>query len=503
MSPVAADALRETRSALDELDRLIGVGWRLARAPGAAAGELTGSGPPRELVGALTRVGVFFTTATLTGRFADAQLELTVLPDGTIAPNVTGSGDINDSFDVDDRRSARRAWGGDSDAAFSLPGGSWSATAQLRWTRAVDATTPSTQWLLFWKVDEVAAYVREQGFLRLKGALDSERGTVVLLRGVPADATVESPALMVASLEADRISIPVLCGPPEPAPADSDLAESMDPRLLLPSVVDDGLRSIADALCSAVVGSCWTRLATKVTIVPNGDVDVEYFGLQRVRHTMPAAGPAATLKQARSSVELLDWVESDGKIDRLIAARQVISLRTDEPPWVRPEDIEVAAEPIFRALRADAIAEALKSHREARTAALDAAQRSVQASGTIAKSTAEKAVAAVIAIGAILTGNTTNKLSADQASKLQLLVAATLVGLAFWNVIVERPALFRPINDFKADLRTVSDLLSKRDRKRIKKMTALKNANEYAVRVAVMVPMLYLVLAAAAVFIDR
>jgi hypothetical protein len=198
---------------------------------------------------------------------------------------------------------------------------------------------------------------------------------------------------------------------------------------------------------------------------------------------------------------LLDWVESDARVDRLIAARQVISLRTDAPPWQRPEDIEVAAEPIFRALRSEAIAEALKSHRDARTAALNAAQSSVQAAGTIAKSTAERAVAAVIAIGAIATGNTTNKLSTEQAGKLQLLVAGTLAGLALWNVIVERPALFRPVKDFKTDLKASSDLLSKRDRKRIKKMNALKNANDYALRVAIMVPSLYLLLAAGAFFI--
>src|SRR4051812_10984750 len=123
MSPETADALLETRSALDALDRLMRAGWSLARVPGGVAGELTGGGSPHELIGALTRVGALFTSAILTGKFADAQLELTVLPDGTTAPNVTGTGDINDNFDVDHRSTARRAWGGDADAAFSLPGG--------------------------------------------------------------------------------------------------------------------------------------------------------------------------------------------------------------------------------------------------------------------------------------------------------------------------------------------------------------------------------------------
>lgn len=497
-----ANALESTRLALAELDALLEGRWHLERDLGPAAGRLTGQGTPQELLAGLHALAPLFATASLTGTFADAKLTLTVMPDGTFASTVEALGDINDNFDVDDRGAARRAWAGDAQAALALPGGVWTTSVQIKWTSTLESAVPSTQWLLFWSVDDAIGYLRDQGFLRLKLAIDSERGAVVLIRGLAPESRLETPALTVASIDASDVRLPAP-SVEEPWTEEPVLANSIEPRLLLPLSPDRCLTAVVDLLSAAIVGTCWTRLATSTTTSGSGEVEVEYFGLQRVRHRMSAAGPAVSLEQARSSVELLDWVESTGTVDRLIAARQVISLRTDEPPWERPEDIEIAAEPIFRALRADAIAEALRAQREARTSALAAAQRSIEAASASAKGTAEKAIAAVVAVGAILTGNTTNALSVDQAHKLQLLVGATLAGLALWNILIERPALFRPINDFKADLGTIGDLLSQKELERISDMTALKKANSYALRVAWMVPALYVALAITAVCIER
>jgi hypothetical protein len=496
-------ALDATRAAMRRLDELVSSGWRLTHCE--TAGVVEGTGEPDQLLQAITALAPLLgTTTELTGVFAKASLTLRISQDGEVIPVGPGHGDILENFDVDDRTDAELAWSGDVEAALRLPG-AWSCRAQLRWTAALEQAVPQTQWLLFPHLDGVIEYLHGKPFWQLSSELDVTRGTVALVRRLGPDASLTTPALSILSLDEEDVTPPMAHLASAGATTDALLSSAIAPRLLMPTeVIGGSVAPAAQALWSLVVATCWARIAT--ALVPDtatGSVEVEYFGLQRVRYALSRGGPACTRDTAEKSLELLEWVESAGTVDRLLAVRQVASLRTDQPPWERAADIRTAAEPIFMALRSDAVAEALKAVRDTRAGALETARRTVESTTYIAKSTVERALGSVIALGGIFLANTTKNITPSQAGDLRLLVACTLFGLVLWHLVVERPALFRPIRDFKADLPSLSELLPPDEQTRISELKSLGSATRYATLLAWLVPVLYIVLALASLFVNR
>lgn len=494
MTAQLSDALQATVATLDVLDALELAGWKVTRH--ATAGVAEGTGSPIELAATVGELGPLVTSARLVGRFAHATVTVQVSARGEFLA-ASGTGDISENFGVDDQADARAAFDGNIDAALRLPG-TWSCLIQIAWTKRLDEDAPGTQWMVFSDVAATVSYLVRQPFWSVGDVLDAGRGTVALVRELPSDSFVQAQGLTVASLRAEDVSIPDVSDfSPVPA-TDPLLKGSTDPRLLLPSASRGPVSVVSDALCSLTVGLVWARLATSLRVTGDGSLDAEYFGLQRVHYSLSAPGPLSDRPTAQASLDLLEWVESASTVDRLLAVRQIVSLRTDDPPWQNAGDIRAAAEPIFMALRSDAVAEALKSLRDTRASALESARQTVEVSASIAKATVERALASVIATGGIFLASTSKTLTARQDFDLRLLVAAALLGLAIWHLIVERPTLFRSIRDFREDLPTLGELLPSAETARIQELASLKNAERQATLVGRAVPAAYLALAVVA-----
>lgn len=494
------DARQATQSALDRLDELTSSGWSLTRH--IARGDIAKKGTPRDLIADLASVSDILVGASLTADFAGAKLSYMVTANGTTTLVNGSSGDLSEHFGVDDIDDARLAWAGNVEAAFRLPG-EWACLGTLEWTKVLEVEDPGHQWLVFWDQREVENYLKAQPYWRFESAVDLERGTVALVRDLAQADTVVTPVLTVASLAATDLALPTPPAPAEPGYGGSVFAGAVEPTWIMPTTHTGDVDRLVEALTGIAVAGCWARIATSTEVAPdNSHVVAEYFGLQRTRHQISATGPTVSLATARESIALLEWVESAGTVDRLLAVRQIVSLKTGAAPWDYVKDIQSAAEPIFMALRSDAVAEALRALRDARTSALDAARRSIETSTSIAKSTAERALAALIAIGGVILAKSTTSVGADQADDLRSLIAYGLFGLAAWNLAVERPTLFRAIADFQADLPTLSELLlPPADNERVRNLVSLTNARNQALRVAWAVPLLYIFLGVVALLI--
>ena len=336
---------------------------------------------------------------------------------------------------------------------------------------------------------------------RLSGLLDANSPALVLVWREDTDFVVRTPGLTVAPLAtAGAIPTPTV----EIAGAAGDGITR--PDLLCPTTVTGPsaiTHSITARLWALCAASSWARIATTVTPDDTArSARLEFFGLQRVTHPMPAGGPTnLTDAQLRAAFELWRWAEAAGGPDRLLAARQVISLYRTPAPWGLADDIRQAAEPIFLALRGDAIGEGFKVQREGRERALDVARQTAESTTSLAKGAAERCLAALVALGGIIVAKTNKTLTASQAGHLRVLLAAFLFALAAWSVVIEGPAVELASRGFKDDIAKLSPLLPDDEQKAILGLSSLRRAGRQVRRVRLAVPVVYVVAAVIALVV--
>ena len=244
--------------------------------------------------------------------------------------------------------------------------------------------------------------------------------------------------------------------------------------------------------------AAWAWLATAVELHDRQSATLEFFGLQRTRHDLQSSGPDINVKQCRASYELWRWATSSDSPDQLLAARQVISLYRDAPPWPQASDIQLAAEPVFVALRSDATAEAFRMQRETRALALTVARETADATIGLAKGAVERCIAALAGIGGVIIAHTTHALTDSQASKLRLLIGVFLIIMTGWSTLIEGPPVSVAIDSLSKDINTLGELLSAGQRQQALDLQTFKRARRQSRVVRVAVPVAYAASAIAA-----
>lgn len=492
-------AVAATKAALDEVLSLDSTVWHLDRR--SRAWRLQGTGTSAELADTVVRLSTHLRSNEIVGTFGGFRVVINYV--GSEQFRVASTlGQVEDSFGIDLRDRARDAAAGDSAAAMSLPL-HWTADLTIDPSAAFEAVDPTTRWLVVKTVDDVLEFLQSVPFWRIGELLPADERTTILVKDLPVNESMVSSALQVRALAADAGSLTLaddLKSPP------LTTSETLRNALLPPALVPVGdvsgqLGSVQSRLLRMAAGIAWAELATKSFLDAN-EISLEFFGLQRATHKVQADGPMLSDDACRRSVDLRNWVLAPEGSDRLLAVRQIASLRTTEPPWMQPEEIRSAAEPVFMALRSDAVAEVLRGQREVKAAAVAAAQRTAELTTSMAKGAVERALASLLAIGGVIVARSAGSLSSSQADDLRTLVAFTLIGLALWNFLLERPPIFNVARDFKSDLSLFNELLPPADRQNVLAMAALKSARNHARLVSIATPVAYLALAIVAFWIE-
>jgi hypothetical protein len=176
--------------------------------------------------------------------------------------------------------------------------------------------------------------------------------------------------------------------------------------------------------------------------------------------------------------------------DRLLAIRQVVSIYR-EAPWSHAADVARSADSLFVALRADAVAEAFRSQRDARALALTVARQTAEATTGLAKNAVERSLAVFAAVGGIIVARTAKTLTDNQAADLRRLLCVYLLLLVPWSYLLEGRAVTMAIGALKRDLATFSELVPASEQAAILATDTVQRARSHAWVARIVVPLAY------------
>ncbi|MFC5731005.1 MULTISPECIES: hypothetical protein [Nocardioides] len=429
-----------------------------------------------------TRRGV----TTLRLRRRNGALSLDQLPNDT----------PRDLFDdPSELRLAEEVWAGHVEAAVRLPF-EWHAEAEIdlgrvvardvgdvRVTRRIATIQDAFDTTPYWVLRTLVPATGRRTFV----ALDAPAEQVDL--GTVSFAGAETVFHKVAAIQ-----------PPTPVETPYDLLELPTPSDLLPAAglpPQDGSGSWSSLLAllegsAAAAALCF--LASDVRLI-GGTPRLTFRGLRST--TIELSGRINT----RTPLQLFNWTFSEPSPDRLLAVQQVASLQSNDELIEALDDVRVSAEIVYSGLRADAVAEAVKGYRDAHANALEAARQTLKSVQEMIKASSERALASIVAVGAVLIARAGTTLDASVGENLLRAVAGFLIFLAIVSVALEGPLASVPLKNLASDLRQGSPLLSPAQADALASGETLKLARRRAVTARIAIPVIYLAGAAGIVFI--
>lgn len=422
-------------------------------------------------------------------RLVNNQFEVTRTPDA----------DPESLFESEtDQADARQARDLDAEAALRLPL-AWTITATFALDKAV-RTSPGVSVVAALTKAAVAKYVLATD-LATVGRLAPSRTRRVLVAMEPAPA-VHVGQLTVIGLRDPGTDSTVALPDPELLPGEGDDPDAPPPAGVLlgaddhtdlPAGTATGPWAGAVAHTRKIAAQlAWQALASDPAAAPV----LEFYGYKRVTLTLPALD-AWTEQQTEDALRLRRWAFAESSPDRLLAIRQVVSLYDGDEALENARDVQASAEVVYTGLRTDAVAEAVKSNREAYTQAQDTVRQAVKNAQDLIKAAAERLLATLAAIGAVVIARANTTLGDDTSRGLMLLIAGFLILLAVASAVFEGPLLAQPIRCLGDDLAHQASLLSDAQREKVTQTPSLLATRKRLNALRWAVPGTYLVFAVA------
>lgn len=474
------------------LDALGGAGWEAtqqqqaitltARAQHDLAASLAALQPLQSLVQNLEAV------ASLGGqdvrlRHVNGHLEVTGFP------NIASDELFNSPPEVD---AANRARDGDVDAAMSLPL-EWRVTVDL----ALQRLAPSMDLRVYASLDSLIEEFAAASLQQLRRLIpEGDRRRVFLsLDGDLAPLHLGRISLLTVGSGSQAEALPPTTDtlPGENLAADGK-GKWLRPTDMLPAtdaaVPSEWAPVLRTCRAAAAVGT-WGLLANAVKL-SDTKLELDLLGFKRVHLALPVEPPyGLALADVDASLRLRNWALQEGSPDRLLAVRQVASLYAGSEALSAADDVRASAEVVYIGLRSDAVAEVVKSAREARSVATDVVRQAVKASQDLVKSATERFLAGLVAIGAVVIANASRNLPDDVSRDLMLLIAGFFGLLALFSLLVEGPLLGLPIKHLAAETRASGTLLTEEQRKEISGSTMVEGLRWRVKAVRIALPLVY------------
>jgi hypothetical protein len=485
--------LRAVEAASRDIDRLRATGWSFVDQPHRilVEGEVASPGEARVSLACFENA---LTALRVRGTYGEFWIELGLFHDKYEVVQLL-DGNLERFFEEPgEREAARRLEDREPDAALELPL-TWRASADLdlgRLPPVVEGLDVRVVLSSEWLTSEV-----------------NDAGITGLMRLVPAGGLRRVYVALSVSHEAahfgsisfvgltDEADVPLASNP---LPGEDVVNGSLTPppSALSPlGQVESGgpWAGVARICAAAFVASTWHRFATSVQ--EKGQV-VEFLGFKRVaaRLPLPEQLLGATIVDTQ---RLYRWAFQDLSPDRLLAIRQVVSLYQDDVALLRPEDVLASAEVVFVGLRTEAVAEVLRGTREAQAQAADSVRQSLKAVQDLTKSATERVLASLVAVAAVVAAHSTRTLSDEVGRNLLLIVAAFLLLLALFDVILEGPLLSLPLRKLDEDLREGNPMLTETQQQRAVQLPSVLATRRRVLLLRLVVPATYLGLATAIV----
>jgi hypothetical protein len=449
-------------SACADLDRLTLRGWTFGDRVDHIAGTRSGLADPVASITDLRCFGDAADVVRAVGTFGPLSVHMSLINGTYEMTSISPDGDLQQYFDEPQHRDlAIQLQDREPETAYALPL-VWQVSVELRLGSLVAAgddlevqvqqtTSVLTKAIHAGGLEGLVRYVPAAPRRRLYVILKSEEhgrhfGAMSITGLLP---SIELPARSKA-----------LPGEPTthfPTPSPSEIVP------LEPRTTQGPFEEVAEPLAAGFVASAWHRIASDVD--PEGTT-ADFLGFKRVRLKL-SLSQRFDDETVIASDALYRWAFQDPSPDRILAIRQVASLYEDSTAVTRPRDVLDSAEVVFIGLRSEAVAEALKTTRDAHAHAVDAVRQTISAVQGLAKSATERTLASLVAVGAVVAANATKVLANDVGRNLLLVVAAFLVLLALFSLLIEGPLLSLPLAKLNDDLRSSYSTLSDTQRARV------------------------------------
>lgn len=398
--------------------------------------------------------------------------------------------------DPDDVSRARDAWDGDAEAALTLPM-TWVVRATVEAHRLVSevdgvevrvAAQSSTVIAAlsdspFWSPGPGSPAPQGQTvYVALDSTGPPARSGLVSLTGP--GATHPSPPPESVRITAPTWMPPWLAGLPAPEVLAGPEAAT-DPTSPWTAVV-------ANLRVRAAL-TAWAALATDANAQAERLV-LSYFGFKRVDVSINRSHILAGV-DVQDALRLHTWATSDSSPDRLLAIRQVASFYEGTDLMGSAADVLLSAEVVYAGLRSDAVVAVVEGVREAQQQTSATIRTTIQATQALVKASADRTLAALVAVGGVIIANSTAKVSESVGRGLLLLVAGFLALLGLTALLVEGPALTQPLDQLADELKRGNPLLASSQRAVFAAQPSVIRTQKRATAVRWAVPALHGVLA--------
>ncbi len=195
------------------------------------------------------------------------------------------------------------------------------------------------------------------------------------------------------------------------------------------------------------------------------------------------------------TLRLRSWALYDASPDRLLAVRQVASLYESPAVFMQPLDVLDGAEVVYAGLRSDAVAEVVRSVREAQGVVLDTVRQTSQSAQDLTKSATERFLASLAALVAIVATSGATGLSQSERRHLMLFVAVTSLILMGSHLVLEGPTLSLQVRRLPQDLRQGEALLTEHQVSRLLGLPSVNAVKRRVKVIRVVIPAAYALLA--------
>jgi hypothetical protein len=440
-------ALRDLPELIDELESS---GWKFNQVDFIVAAT-TEATKPSEAIARLAPFAEAIITVDAVHMISSQPFRLTRTASGALEVASTPNFAPDDLFAGNELLTAQNAWEGDAAAAETLEW-SWSVSCQLDLSRLVNADGNRMDVAL--RPDAVEAAFESVDFEDLKRLVPKGgRRVFVSLDGDAEPLNAGAISILSLSTQLDMVVLPDRTVElPGERPRSIDTAIP-SPTSLLPSDTGTSWSTVRQSLSRAAALATWIQIADKFE-TPH----VEYLGFKRTVFDLPSIGEFSQ-EAAAATLRLRTWAFAEESPDRIMALRQVISLYTDPGPFDSADEVRYSAEPLYVGLRSDAVAEVVRSFREAQTYALDVVHETLQATQSALKSTVERLIAGGIAVAGTIIANISAKVPAETTNWLLAGVGAFFLMLLAVFFVVESPALGLPLENLDDDLGKSAGLL--------------------------------------------
>lgn len=479
----------------DVISRLVDQGWDITDGLGTVQAHLSGTPDPRAALASLADLTSAAINVEVVGVRDGARLCLRLI-NGLLEVVEPLVGNPNELFDeAAPRADALRALDGDANAALRLPM-VWNVQASFAFNKMLivpDATLVTVTSKVDSAIAQVllASVVNVGDLLNRAGArvlvalelAESAQFGSVTLTGLEGEGLNQLKMRALAPLPGEQSDLPW----PPPVALLGDRGQNFPEIFRAPA---DHLRGLAAQLV-------WRTLATSEQVEDGDTLTLTFHGYRKAMFSMPPSGTWQT-RHIDETLALREWAFYDASPDRLLAVRQVTSLyQPIDAPFAHAGDIQASAEIVYAGLRSAAVAEAMKSARDAHNRAQESARQTSKNATDMLKNATERMFAVLGGVGAVFIANAGRVLPDDVGRLLIVLVAVFLLLLAAASVFLEGPLLALSPGNFKADIDHEAGLLTDEQRDRIQRLPSLVAVRRRIAVVRWAVPLTHVAFAAA------